>query len=69
MTPTLTVQPIRTVSSDRQVRDYDQLEPPAKQFLAELTDDGTAITVPPRVARCFNRREVIKYTDYFRIDA
>lgn len=57
------------ISRDRQVRDYDQLDPKAKQFLAERAEEGTAITVPPRVARCFERSEIIKYTDYLRIEA
>jgi len=60
----LTVQPVGSVSRDEQVRDYDQLDPIVKQFLAEFADDGTAIPVPPRVARCFD-----KYTDYLRIEA
>jgi hypothetical protein len=68
MTSNLTVQTAGTVSRDCQIRDYDQLDPEAKQFLAELADDETAITVPARVARCFDRREVINFTEYIRIE-
>jgi hypothetical protein len=64
----LSAQPVSTIPRNTQVRDYDQLSPRAKQVLAELTTERTAITVSSRVAACFDRDEIINYTDYLRID-
>lgn len=68
MATRLKVQPVSTIPRNTQVRDYDQLSPRAKQVLAELTNERAAITVSSRVAACFDRDEVINYTDYLRID-
>lgn len=68
MTSKLTVQPVSTVSGDQQVRDYDQLDPEAKQFLADLVDEETEMTVSSRVANSFDRCEIVKYTRYLQIE-
>ncbi len=68
MTAKLTVQPISTVSSDQQVRDYDQLDPEAKQFLADLADEGTETAVSSGVASSFARCEIVKYTNYVSVE-
>lgn len=54
----LRVQAVSTIPRDKQVRDYDQLSPIAKQVLAEFANDRTAIMVSSRVATSFDRDEV-----------
>jgi hypothetical protein len=69
MTSQLTVHPVKTVPCDRQVRDYDQLDPTAKQYFAELESNKTAAMIPAQVAASFDCGEVIRYTVYFRIQS
>ncbi|GAA0240485.1 hypothetical protein ACFFQF_30675 [Haladaptatus pallidirubidus] len=63
----LAVEPVSTIHCDKQVRDYDQLNPTAKQTLAELTAEESEIVVSSQIAAGFTRNEIINYTDYLRI--
>lgn len=64
----LTVQTAQTIPCDGRVRDYDQLETAAKQYVAEYADEETETAVSPRVVGCFDAGEFINYTDYLRIE-
>lgn len=63
----LTVREVETIPDGMSVRDYDQLDPEAREYVAELAQAETPVEVPPRIAAAFERRELIKYTVYLRI--
>jgi hypothetical protein len=68
MTSRIRVRPVSTVPRNTQVRDYDQLSPKAKRVFADVAAERTTVTVPSRVAACFDRDEIINYTDYLRVE-
>lgn len=50
------------------VRDYDQLNADAKQYLAEAEVGRTAgIELPTELASSFGPADVINYTDYVQV--
>lgn len=63
----LTAEPVSTIHCDKQVRDYDQLSPTAKQTLAELSAEETEVVVSSQIAAGFTQNEIINYTDYLCI--
>lgn len=63
----LSVRKVETIPDGSSIRDYDQLDPEAMQYLAELAKAETSVEVPTRVATAFERCELIKYTEYLRI--
>ena len=67
MSSELILQTVNTIPCDGQVRDYDQLETETKQYIVELAEAETPLTVPSEIVESIISTKIIKYTSYIRI--
>ncbi|MFW6385110.1 MAG: hypothetical protein ACOCY7_03135, partial [Halodesulfurarchaeum sp.] len=65
--PAVTVRRVASISTSTTVRDYDQLSPATMDALPELLD-GTPKPVDRDVARDLIPGEIVKFTDYYRVE-
>lgn len=69
MTPRISAHEVETVPERVSVRDFDQLDTGAKQYVVELSRQGSPREVPREVAVRLASSELVNYTDYLRIHA
>ncbi|MFB6125556.1 MAG: hypothetical protein ABEJ59_06320 [Halanaeroarchaeum sp.] len=67
MTPTIRARPVHDVPAGTRVRHYDELAEDAKAGFPAIAAQGGAV-VPPDLAAGFRHGEVVKFTDYYRIE-
>ena len=67
MTPRIRAHPIDDPSMANRVRHYDELPENAKERLPSLLNGGSPV-VPTELAASFQHGEVVKFTEYYRIE-
>lgn len=67
MTPTIRTRHVEDPSMATRIRHYDELPREAKESFPELLGGGTSV-VPSETAAGFQHGEVVKFTEYYRIE-
>lgn len=68
MAPLFRIEPIEDVPASADVGHYDELRPPAKTRLPAVVDDEPTRTADPAFRRTAATWDVVKFTDYYRIE-
>jgi hypothetical protein len=66
LNPKIAVEPTETVPDDASVRDFDELEWPAKRQFATVVGSGER-RIDEETALQFTDGEFVKYTGYYRV--
>lgn len=67
MTSTITVESVERVPEGVRVRDYDELDEPAKHRFPKLVEDEGTTRVEPDVEQSFEDCVLVKFTDYYLV--
>ena len=68
MTPTFRIAPADGIPEGASVGHIDELEEPAKERLPAVANGGDATTDDPAFASTADRFDLVKFTDYYRVD-
>lgn len=68
MAPRFHIAPAEDIPEGAQVCHYDELAAPAKERLPEVADQSGTVTADPAFESTVESCDLVKFTDYYRIE-